>query len=161
MRRGLLIIGGVLIVLGIAIFFIGIYLSSSITSSVASLVTGVRNESMITPGSSIVVSIPNTSVAVMVIYNDTLGKPLQVVSSPGQLETKGIEGQYVVIYIPETGPGELSLVNNYSENVVVYYTYGTINVGSLLPLVLSTLVSIGLVIVGVILLILGAVLRGR
>ncbi|WP_252901367.1 hypothetical protein [Vulcanisaeta sp. JCM 14467] len=52
-------------------------------------------------------------------------------------------------------------MNNYSENVVVYYTYGTINVGSLLPLVLSTLVSIGLVIVGIILLILGAVLRGR
>ncbi len=61
----------------------------------------------------------------------------------------------------ETGPSKLLLMNNYSENVVVYYTYGTINVGSLLPLVLSTLVSIGLVIVGIILLILGAVLRGR
>ena len=157
-----MIVGGVLIVLGIAVFFIGIYLSSSITSSVASLVTGVRNESMVAPGSSIVVSVPKAGAVVMVIYNDTLGRPLQVVvSSPGQLETKGIEGQYVVIYIPETGPGELSLVNNYSENVVVYYTYGTINVGSLFPLALSTLVSIGLVIVGIILLILGAVLRGR
>ncbi|WP_243668397.1 hypothetical protein [Vulcanisaeta sp. JCM 16161] len=55
----------------------------------------------------------------------------------------------------------MSIVNNYSENVMVYYTYGTISVNTLMPFVLSSIVSMGLVIAGVVLLILGAVLRGK
>ncbi len=149
--------------MGVAIFFIGIYLSSGIASGVEALVTGgVRNETLVSPNSSITITVPENGVAVMIIYNDTLGKPLQVVASvPGRLASRGVDGQYVIVYVPETSPGMLSIVNNYSENVMVYYTYGTINVGTLVPFVLSSIVSIGLVIVGVILLILGAVLRGK
>ncbi|WP_054842824.1 hypothetical protein [Vulcanisaeta distributa] len=163
MRKGLLITGGALIVLGIAIFFIGIYLSSGITSGVEALVTGgVRNETLVPPNSSITIAVPENGAAIMIIYNDTLGKPLQVVTSgPGQLETENVEGQYVVVYVPETSPGTLSMVNNYSESVMVYYTYGTINVNTLMPFVLSSIVSIGLVIAGVVLLILGAVLKSK
>ncbi len=158
-----MITGGALIVLGIAIFFIGIYLSSGITSGVEALVTGgVRNETLVPPNSSITIAVPENGAAIMIIYNDTLGKPLQVVTSgPGQLETENVEGQYVVVYVPETSPGTLSMVNNYSESVMVYYTYGTINVNTLMPFVLSSIVSIGLVIAGVVLLILGAVLKSK
>ncbi|ADN50850.1 hypothetical protein [Vulcanisaeta distributa] len=162
MRKELLITGGVLIVLGIAIFFIGIYLSSGIASDVEALVTGVRNETLVSPNSSITITVPENGIAVMIIYNDTLGKPLQVVTSvPGRLASRGVDGQYVIVYVPETSPGMLSIVNNYSENVMVYYTYGTINADTLAPFIQSSIVSIGLVIVGVILLILGAVLKGK
>ncbi|MGC8606524.1 MAG: hypothetical protein ACP5GZ_00070 [Vulcanisaeta sp.] len=162
MRKGLLITGAVIIILGVVIFFIGIYLSSGITSGIASLVTGIHNETMISPGSSIVVNTNETGAAVTVVYNDTLGKPLQVITSgPGQLEVESVEGQYVVIYVPEASPSTLSLVNNYSENAMVYYTYGAININTLMPLALSTIISIGLIIVGIILLILGAVLKSK
>ncbi len=161
MRRNLLIIGGALLVLGIAIFFIGIYLSSGITSRVTSLVTGARREVVVSPRSSIMINITKAGVAVMIIYNDTLGKPLQVViSTPGVLEVKGVDGQYVVAYMPKTIPATLSLVNNYSEDVTVYYAYGRISIGRAAPLALSVLISMGLAIVGIILLTLGAVLRG-
>ncbi|WP_243668399.1 hypothetical protein [Vulcanisaeta sp. JCM 16161] len=103
MRKGLLITGGALIVLGIVIFLIGIYLSSGITSGVETLVTGARNETLVPPNSSITIAVPENGATIMIIYNDTLGKPLQVIASgPGQLETEGVEGQYVVVYVPET-----------------------------------------------------------
>ena len=162
MRRDLLMIGVALLVLGVAVFFVGTYLSSGLTSSIASLVTSARREAIITPGSPVTINITSAGVTVMVIYNDTLGKPLQVfVSEPGALSIKGVEGQYLVIYAPETAPATLSLVNNYSGDITVYYAYGFISMGEVAPLALSMLISTGLAIAGIILLVLGGVLRGR
>lgn len=160
MRKGLLIMGITLIVLAVVVFFVGIYLSSGLTTSVTSLVTSPRNETTLKPGSSINVGTASADETLIVMYNDTLDQPLQVsTTSPGALTVETIEGQYVIIYAPETGAGSLYLVNNYSQYATVYYSYGVINVSSALPLFVSLVASIGIGLAGVVLAILGAVLR--
>ncbi|MCG2864535.1 MAG: hypothetical protein RXN89_02100 [Vulcanisaeta sp.] len=162
MRKGLLIIGVSLIVLAAVIFFVGTYLSSGITSRVESLVTEAPHITTVGPGISIPITNVSGYTAIMVIYNDSLGRPLQVITpGPGALETNVVYGKYVIIYAPEVSSGELRLMNNYSEVVTVYYTYGTVNVSSLAPLALSVLIALGLGIAGVVLLILGALMKGR
>jgi len=163
MRKGLLIIGVSLIALAAITFFAGIYLSSGIiTSGVRSLVTETPHMATVGPGSSIPITNVSGHTVVIVVYNDSLGRPLQVIiPGPGTLETKVVYGKYVFIYTPEVSSGELRLMNNYSEVVTVYYTYVTVNVSSLAPLALSVLIALGLGIAGIVLLILGALMRGR
>ncbi|BDR92921.1 hypothetical protein [Vulcanisaeta souniana] len=162
MRKGLLIIGVALLALGIIIFLIGIYLSSSVVSDIMSLITETRNETVVAPGLSVSMGAVNEGSAIMAVYNDSLGRPLQeLITAQGKLDTRSIDGQYVIIYVPETERGSLSLVNNYSENAVVYYISNTVSITTLIPLVLSTFVSIIMVIVSVVLLILGVVLRNK
>ncbi|WP_054844721.1 DUF3185 family protein [Vulcanisaeta souniana] len=163
MRKGLLIIGVALLALGIIIFLIGIYLSSSVVSDIMSLITETRNETVVAPGLSVSMGAVNEGSAIMAVYNDSLGRPLQelITAQGGKLDTRSIDGQYVIIYVPETERGSLSLVNNYSENAVVYYISNTVSITTLIPLVLSTFVSIIMVIVSVVLLILGVVLRNK
>ncbi|MGC8542952.1 MAG: hypothetical protein ACP5NQ_03335 [Vulcanisaeta sp.] len=164
MRKGLLIAGAVLIVLAIVIFFIGVYLSSGVTSNLASIVAGIRNEAVMKPGSSISIGNASSGVAIVVIYNDTLRKPLNIVTTTNTgliMNNIPVDEQYMVVYSPPTGSGALYLVNNYSEGLTIYYTYGTINIASLMPLAVSTFLGLGAGIVGVVLLILGVVLRGR
>ncbi|KUO79136.1 MAG: hypothetical protein AT718_02060 [Vulcanisaeta sp. JCHS_4] len=82
MRKGLLIIGVSLIVLAAVIFFVGTYLSSGITSRVESLVTEAPHITTVGPGISIPITNVSGYTAIMVIYNDSLGRPLQVIT-PG------------------------------------------------------------------------------
>ncbi|MFB6470204.1 MAG: hypothetical protein TU36_003070 [Vulcanisaeta sp. AZ3] len=162
MRKGLLIVGIVLIVLAVVIFFLGIYLSTSFTQSVTSLVTKARSEATLTPDSSIHISNVSSGETLMIIYNDTLEKPLETVTTaPGGLKIAFIYGQYMVAYVPVSSVGSLSLVNNYSEPVTVYYTYSVASFSSLAPLLFSMAIVFVMGIAGIILAVLGAVLKSK
>jgi len=159
-RKGLLITGAALIIAAVAVFLLGIYLSTDIVRNITLIITEVPYSAELRPEASIPITNVSEGVAVLVIYNDTLGRPLQVVTpGSGMFVEQLVNDKYAILYVPEVSSGTLWLRNNYSVDVMVYYTYGAVNIGSLTPLALSTLVTLGLGIAGVVLLILGALLR--
>ncbi len=155
----MLITGMVLLVIAIALFAIGFTGAAKVIGTPSSSPKTIS----LSPGDEILIGSVEAGTALGMVYNDSLNKPLGVnYTSPGYLSTTQVDGLYVVTYAPLSGVGDLYLVNNYTTTVSVTYRVISISASSgLITSGVMIFLSIVIGIVGLILTILGAVLKPR
>ncbi|ADY01548.1 hypothetical protein VMUT_1343 [Vulcanisaeta moutnovskia 768-28] len=156
MRRGLLIVGVILIIVAIVIFVVSTYVVARQVKPATMAVT-------LSPGDNVTVGTASLGKVLTVVYTDSINQPLETyITVPGILKTIYSNGQYVVAYTVTTGTGTLYLVNNYSVPVTIKYSIIGVSVTSSI-IIAGALAFVAIIIgvVGVILAILGAVLRSR
>ncbi|GGP21658.1 hypothetical protein GCM10007981_14360 [Thermocladium modestius] len=167
MRKNLLIAGLVILVIGVALVGIAFYY---IPRTLGPLLNSV-NKTMLGPpaslgvGGSINISetITKAPALVILLYNDSIGKPLSVIGTPSQSES--VSGMYILSFVSDTNSTlTMGLVNNYSSPVVVRYGYSEIPASSLAgatPFILMLFIGGGVFIVGLIVAVIGALMKPR
>ncbi len=152
-----MIAGVVLIVLAVVMYVVGTYVVSRLVMPTMMTVT-------LSPGGNVTVGTASPGEVLTVVYTDSINQPpLETFTSmPGVLKTMYTSGHYVVAYTVLSGTGTLYLVNNYSIPVTVKYSIVGVSITSSL-LIGGMLILFALVIgiIGVVLAILGAVLKPR
>ena len=111
MRKGLLIIGAVLLVVAVILFLIYTLMMSS--GEYGSLSATLQ------PGERVEIGTITSSEVLTVSYMDSINKPLQPYVTAGNYYESSKAGGYVVMYILQSGEGTLYLVNNYTEPVSI------------------------------------------
>ena len=153
MRKGLLIIGAVLLVVAVILFLVySLMMSSGEYESFSATLQ---------PGERVKVGTITSSEALTVFYTDSINEPLQPYVTAGNYSTISKAGRFAVMYILQSGIGTLYLVNNYTEPVsitaLVEVSLSPYSTESML--MASAIFLAGLA--GIVLLILGAVLKPK
>lgn len=162
-----MIAGLIILVIGVALVGIAFYY---IPRTLGPLLSSVNKTMLGSPsslgiGESINISktITKAPALVILLYNDSIGKPLSVIGAPSQSES--VSGMYILSFVANTNSTlTIGLVNNYSSPVVVRYGYSEIPASSLsgaTPFVFMLFIGGGVFIVGLIVAVIGALMKPR
>ena len=150
----MLIAGVVLIVIAAMAFFAAAYTLSGMVSHMRTITLG--------PGGRVMVGTVSSGGLLVVVYTDSIGKPLETYTTVlGILKSSTYSGMYAVAYTVLSGTGTLYLMNNYSTPITVKYGLVSSTIASLIISDLVVLMAIILGVIGIILVILGAVLKPK
>mgnify|MGYP001770773457 FL=1 len=153
MRKGLLIIGAVLLVVAV---ILGIFTGMLIASSTRYWKFSVTLQ----PGERIKVGTISSSQSLTVFYVDSINESLQPYVTAGSYYAISRAGHFAVTYNPHSGIGTLYLINNYSEPVSIVALVAVTTIFTTeTDLLMAITILAGLA--GIILIILGAVLKPR
>lgn len=157
--KTILIAGLVILIVGVALFFIGGFMGAS---SLKQLEANLVSATPLTLSSNSSISLGTPSKLTLLIYNTSLGKPLKIVqningtnASVSQLPENGY---IAAILSPKY---EAFMINNYSVPITLKYTMSEAVVSSLLNVAIYTGLGFFLGIVGLIVVIVGVVLYFR
>ena len=153
MRKGLLIIGAVLLVVAVILFLIYTLMMSS--GEYGSLSATLQ------PGERVEIGTITSSEQIAVFYTDSINEPLEPYVTSGNYNVFNRANEFFVMYTPPSGAGTLYLVNNYTEPVSITALVEV----SLSPFSTESEAMAGVIflagLAGIVLLILGAVLKPR
>lgn len=167
MRKGIVIVGVLLLVLGVVVAGVGLLLT---TNSATQLIKGFRgglpNTTVIGVGESYPIARVHTGEIGVVAYNDSAGTPLNI-SVPGASSVVYRSAQvnggrlFMVVFVAGAN-STLVLANNQTSTVTVHYGLSEASgLGSIAAGGLLLFMGVFLFIVGIILAIVGAVLKSR
>ncbi len=168
MRKGIVVAGAVILIIGAAALGAGFYLLVD-QAGIANLgVSAQKTTVVLPPGSSQSMGTTQPGTITIVAYTDNASAPLQV-SSGGtapttRTVTKGGETDYVAIFTSvgsNSSSGQVVLFNNQTRTVSVQYASVQTGLGALAFGGLALLGGGLLFIVGVIVLIVGLVMKRR
>ena len=149
-----MIAGVVLIIIAAVAFFAATYMLSSMVSHMRTIT--------LNPGDKVMVGTVSSGGLLIVVYTDSIGKPLETYTTvPGVLKSSTYSGMYVAAYTVLSGIGTLYLMNNYSTPITVKYGLLSSTAASLITSGLVVLMAIILGVIGIILVILGAILKPK
>ena len=155
MRKGLLIIGAVLLVVAVILFLIYALIMSSSEYAPFSVT--------LQPGERVEIGTFTSSEMITVSYTDSINEPLEPYITSGYRLYNVINraNEFIVTYIPQGGVSTLYLVNNYTEPVSIT---GLVEVSpspfSTEPEAMDAAILLA-GLAGIVLLILGAVLKPK
>lgn len=155
----MLIAGVAVLAVGAALFFlIAPALAASINMS--SLLPLSRSSSL-GPGQSLSFQVPGGKILVM-LYNDSRGAALSASSTAAGLMSQEINGTYAVELVNSGAQGAtVTLVNNYTAPVTVFYSSALVDVWRVYAALMSEFVGFILFIAGIAVTAAGALLRPR
>lgn len=154
--KTLLIVGAIILVIGIALFFFGGYMASS---SIEKLISNLENSQPLTinPHASISLGVP--SKFTLLIYNTSLGKPIiviQNINGTNKSVIQASEDNFIIALLNQKY--EAFMINNFSQPITVKYVESYEIAPSLINVAIYTGFGFFLGIVGVIILIVGIIL---
>ncbi len=167
-----MIAGIALIVVAVVLFIIGTYIIGKTFKPSTIAVT-------LSPGENVTIGVASPGKVLTVYYSSSINKPLKIstnksniyysefLNAPlkvynnesGFIVTTYRDGYYVIVFTMLNGTGALYLVNNYSMPITIKYSIANLMISSSILGGVLFLLSIVIGIVGVVLIILGLVLK--
>ncbi|MDG7012214.1 MAG: hypothetical protein JRN11_06350 [Nitrososphaerota archaeon] len=168
MRKGVVIAGAVIIIIGVAALGAGLYLLVD-RAGVANLgVSAQKTTAVLAPGSTKSVGATQPGTITIVAYTDNASAPLQVSSvaatASTRTVTRGGVTDYVAIFTSlgaSPVAGQVVILNNQTKTVSIQYASVQTGLGALAFGGLAVLGGGLLFVVGIIVLIVGVVLKRR
>ncbi|MDG6990335.1 MAG: hypothetical protein JRM99_02805 [Nitrososphaerota archaeon] len=166
MRRRMVVAGAVILLIGVAALAGGLYLLVEQSGLGNLAVTSQKTTVVLAPGATATIGATQTGQATIVDYSNNASAPIQVTSSGAttiaKTGTTSGEKVFVAVFVTlGTGPAPIVMQNNQTATLSVQYATAQSSIGALAYGGLLLLGGGGLFIVGLIVLILGLVLRGR
>ena len=147
--------GVALIAVAIAFFIIGAYITAKTFKPLITTAT-------LNPGENITIGIASPGRALTIYYSSSINKPLKIYSNEsGFMITTYRNGYYAIVFTILNGTSVLYLINNYSIPVAIKYSIANLAISSTIAGGVLVLLSIVIGIVGIILIILGLILKPR
>jgi hypothetical protein len=167
-RKGIVIIGAVLLAAGIIIAAVGLYSATQGFGSVITSFTGTPNNSVtLAPGDNVSVGSFRLGVLALVAYTDNTSVPIKI-SAGGSTSTVArpvIRNGTTTFVAAIPGLSNVSqpilLINNQTIPLAVKYSFSESSLGLLASSGLLILAGGGLFVVGLIILIVGFVMKGK
>ena len=165
MRRNIVIAGAVILAIGVILFLVvGPILAVPTLNKIGQEnITHPSTLATLSQGQALNFGPYKTGQVVLFSFNDSANVPLSVTVDSGEVQVRETNGIYVAVAIPTGSPGEVHLINNYTQPLIVYYSQPTTlnSLSGLLGGVLGVLLGIVLIIVGVIVIVIGLILRPK
>jgi hypothetical protein len=162
MRRNLVIAGGVVLVIGLILFFlIGPYLAApAITKFSEKLNSTALKAADLQSGQTLNLGQVKQGQAFVFKYNDSAGVPLRLIMN-GTAQISRINNTFLLVGF-STSSGNISLVNNYTIPLhVVYSNVSPVEISGFLGGIVGTLVGLVMSIAGLIVIAVGVILRPK
>ena len=167
MRKNILIIVLALLLVGIVLVAISFYyIPRELSPLISSVNKTLLGEPVpLKPGSAIKINVTITRAPslIMLIYNDSMNRPLSSINTATQ--SASVSGMYILSFIAETNSTiMLGLVNNYTTPTIVKYGYSVIPANSLegaTPFIFMLFIGGAVFIIGLIIAIIGALIKPR
>ncbi|MDG6951662.1 MAG: hypothetical protein JRN12_07465 [Nitrososphaerota archaeon] len=166
MRRGMVIAGAVVLVLGVAVAGVGIYFLVD-QSGLGNIAASAQKTSVVlAPGASLTVGTAQSGKVAIVAYSDNLSAPIQVTSSGTTPTTrttgKGGTTEYIAVFAGiVTGAAPIVISNNQTATASVQYAAVVTSIGAIASGGLLALGGGALFVIGLIVLIVGVVLKKK
>ncbi|MDE1858196.1 MAG: hypothetical protein KGI26_03905 [Thaumarchaeota archaeon] len=166
MRRGMVIAGAVILLIGVAAVAGGLYLLVEQSGLGNLAVTSQKTTVVLAPGTNATIGATKMGEATIVDYTNNASAPLQVTSGGTApiAKTGSTSGEkvFVAVFVTlGTSSAPIVIHNNQTATLSVQYASAQSSIGALAYGGLLLLGGGGLFVVGLIVLILGFVLRGR
>jgi len=162
MRRNLVIAGGVVLVIGLILFFlIGPYLAApAITKFSEKLNSTALKAADLQSGQTLNLGQVKQGQAFVFKYNDSAGVPLRLIMN-GTAQISRINNTFLLVGF-STSSGNISLANNYTIPLhVVYSNVSPVEISGFLGGIVGTLVGLVVSIAGLIVIAVGVILRPK
>ena len=164
MRKGIVIVGAVLLVIGVASAGGGGYLAVGSSNLGSAVLPSQKTTVALAPGANVTVGATDAGKVTIIAYTDNASAPLEVSAGGATAlsRTSGSGGSttyFAVVTGGGSAPHPIALVNNQTKSVSVQYGAGQSSIGALASAGLLILGGAALAIIGVIVLVVGVILK--
>jgi hypothetical protein len=167
MRKIVVIVGAVLLSAGIVIAVVGLFSATqSLGSPLGGFTGSLKNSATIAPGDNVSLGTTRPGIIALVAYQDNASAAIKLSAGSNSVVTRPTTRNGATVFVSafsglSNNSQPIFLVNNQSSALEVKYSFSESSLGSLAASGLSLLGGGLLFVVGLIVLIVGFVLKGR